>query len=185
MTFQVTMEGYLTLSVTDCKKLGYFREGALCKGVVKWTRKDGTKTAEIGFSTDTRNAVPFARFVYTYNGTPKEYTVTLRWKPSNLNPKQGYYYFVCPVTGLSCRKLYLVEGRFVSRRAFSAMYTTQTRNRTERSPLLRTLDYLTQAEEMENQRYRKPYYRGNLTPYGRKLERLYKQIRVGGMEALR
>ena len=119
-----TIEDYIRLTVKDCKRLGYFVPQAETSGVVRWTQ-GGNVVASVRFSTNLKGAVPFAVLNYTYKGEPVHTELTLRFHPSNLKGETGYYYFVCPVTGLSCRNLYLVEGRFVSRTAFRPLYRKQ------------------------------------------------------------
>lgn len=165
-----TVEDYLTLTVSRCKELGYFRPDALCSGVIRWTQ-DGHPVASIGFATDTRG-VPVALLHYTHNGADKERRVYLRFKHSNLNPNTGYYYFVCPVTGRMCRKLYLAGGEFVSRAALGVLYGSQLRNRFQRGPVGRLSQMAADLAELENQPRRKTTYRGKPTPYGRRLAEL-------------
>jgi len=144
-----TIEQYICLSVTDCKRLGFFKPGTVATGTV-----------------------PYAVLRYRYRDENVDTTLTLRYKGSNLNNGTGYYYFVCPVTGLSCRKLYLVNGRFVSRAAFRPLYRKQTESRTRRSGGLALLDALADLEALEGEKYRRFTYRGKLTPYGKKCERI-------------
>lgn len=128
----MTIDDYLSISVSDLKRMGYFAPAATCSGVVTWKR-GGHVVASVGFATKT-TGVPVARFSYEVNGEPQAYDVALRWKRSNLNPttEHGYYYFVCPVTGALCRKLYLVDGRFVGRKAFKPLYEAQTLSHKQR-----------------------------------------------------
>lgn len=172
-----TIDEYLHLSIADCKRMGFLKPQAMASGVITWTVND-TKRASIGFATDTRG-VPVAKFSYTCDGQPVDYTVYLRWKRSNLSTdtEHGYYYFVCPVTGKLCRKLYLVNGRFVSRGAFNPLYKEQTKSHRYRNdPLFVLLDLETKIEQLETARYRREYYNGKITPYGHKVEKAYRQM---------
>lgn len=164
---------YLSISVTDCKRLGYFRPNAKTSGEINFTR-GGSRIASIGFATDTTKPVPVALFSYTYNGTPVDYFLTLRFTPSHLNNGTGYYLFVCPVTGRSCRKLYLIGGRFVSRFALvKPVYESQTKSRREKKGgIFRLLADNVALDNLTAQPYRKPTYRGQLTRYGRKVAKL-------------
>lgn len=162
-----TFEGLLSLSITDLKQLGFLRPNEKNGGGVVWKREDGTRRASIYIETDTRQ-IPVVRFVYDHGGKVSDYYTPLRFQPSNLN-NGGYYYFCCPVTGRSCRKLYLVGGRFVSRWAFRALYEKQTWSKRERADLMAVIRDWAEYERLANQRHRKRYYRGKLTPYGRKL----------------
>ena len=173
----MTINDFISLSVTDCKRLGHFRPNAKTSGVIKFTR-GGSCIASIGFATDTTQTVPVALFSYTHNGTPWDYFVTLRFTPSNLNNGTGYYLFVCPVTGRSCRKLYLIGGRFVSRFALGKiLYESQTKSRREKTGgIFRHLADIAALDNLETQPYRKPAYRGKLTRYGQKIAKLTARI---------
>lgn len=170
-----TIDEYLRLSIKDCKRLGFLRPEAFQSGVIRWTVNENER-ASAGFATDTRG-VPVARFSYTCNGEPMNETIYLRWKRSNLNENHGYYYFVCPVTGNLCRTLYLVDGRFISRKAFNAPYKQQTKSRRQRNDLLFVyLDAATAWEDLTKQRYRREYYNGRITPFGRRVEKVARRI---------
>lgn len=165
-----TIEQYICLSVSSCKRLGFFKEGTVATGKVIWTQ-GGQQVAAITLCTNT-GTVPYAVLRYRYRGENIDTPLTLRYQASNLNNGTGFYYFVCPVTGMSCRKLYLVNGRFVSRSAFRPLYRKQTESRTRRSGGLAYLDALADLEALESEKYRRFTYRGKLTPYGRKCERI-------------
>jgi len=163
-----TIEQLLALTVTDLKRLGYLRPNDVHRGAVEWKRGDGTRRASIYVETDLRFEIPSVRLVYNHAGQTLDYVTLLRWKQSNLN-NGGFYYFICPVTGRSCRKLYLVGGRFVSRFAFRALYDKQCWSKSDRVDPLNDLLAFAEWEQLAGQRYRKPVYRGKLTPYGKKL----------------
>lgn len=167
-----TIEDYIRLTVKDCKRLGYFNPKAVTTGVITWTQGKNT-VASVGFTTNLTGTVPYAVLFYNYKGTPVHTELTLRFRPSNLNNDTGYYYFVCPVTGLSCRNLYLVNGRFVSRLAFRPLYKTQAETRVAKSNgSLAVLRALTDYEDLATAKYRRLTYRGKPTPYGRKVAKL-------------
>lgn len=177
--FTKTIERYICLSVTDCKRLGYFAPNAVASGVVSWTQGE-TQVAAVVFTTNTQGAAPYATLRYTYRGQQVETSLTLRYKPSNLNNGAGYYYFVCPVTGLSCRKLYLVEGKFVGRQAFRPLYAAQTESRRERTGLYAFLRKEARLEDMTAEPYRRYTYRGKPTPFARRVDKLASRLDVFG-----
>lgn len=174
----MTIDDYLSLSVKDVKRLGFLRPDTTVSGRVEWKR-GGAVIASVGFATKT-TGVPVARFSYEANGEPMTYDVALRWKRSNLNPdtNHGYYYFVCPVTGALCRKLYLVDGRFVGRKAFHALYEKQTYSQAYRRETAAWRDLMAVDDLVFSQRYRREYYAGRLTPYGRKVEKLCRRMHL-------
>jgi len=171
------IENYIRLTVKDCKRLGYFRPNADTSGVIRWTQ-GGNTVASVGFRTNLLGTVPFAVLTYNYEGSPVRTNITLRFKPSNLKEGTGYYYFVCPVTGLSCRNLYLVGGEFISRVAFRPLYRQQTETHSKSNVSLDAVRALTKYEDLVTAKYRRLTYRGNLTPYGRKVEKYERRARA-------
>lgn len=177
MRHTATIDEYITLNITRCKKIGYFQPNTVQEGTVSW-RNNGEVYAAIKLTTDTFNHT--CTLHYFYNGNEVKETVRLRWRSSNLDNSaniwekgRGFYYFVCPVTGRSCRKLYFVGGRFVSRYGFKCLYEQQTKSRAQRdNPLFGFLDVEAQLETLERQRYRRMTYKGKPTPFARKYERL-------------
>lgn len=165
-----TMEELLTLSIPKLRRLGFFTPYAETSGAVEWSI-GGRKIAAIRVTVNL-TGVPSVMLDYSHNGTPKVQEIALRWHPSNLRGNAGgYYYFVCPLTGSLCRNLYFVQGGFYGRQAFRCLYEKQTYSREQRE-LFRLFSASAQLETLRGQKHRKPMYRGNLTPYGRKLNRL-------------
>ena len=164
------MERLLAISITALKGNGLLKPDRKQAGEIYWNHGNGTRAASMGVITDTTHEVATVRFVYDHNGQTHDETVLLRWKQSNLN-NGGFYYFSCPVTGRSCRKLYFVGGRFVSRFAFRALYESQTVGPSERNNVYYQLAKFCEYEQLAEQPYRKETYNGKPTPYGRKLER--------------
>lgn len=88
-------------------------------------------------------------------------TIFFKSKPSNLGDGITYY-FVCPRTGALCRRLYFTDRYITSRNGFrKPLYLSQARSHKQRD-LFPTEPY------RENG---KMYYRGKLTPYGKRVER--------------
>lgn len=170
MARTTTIQDYIALSLTKCKEMGYFVPNATAEGVITWS-SNGQAIAAVRFRTDTTENRCYIAYTKA-DGTQVTQKVWLRWHSSNLN-NGGYYYFVCPVTGRSCRKLYFVGGRFVSRYGFKCLYEQQTKSRAQRdNPLFGFLDVEAQLETLERQRYRRMTYKGKPTPFARKYERL-------------
>lgn len=131
-----------------------------------------------------KNAFKLGDIVYTIGFNPKYKWLTLQWEedgephrqtigvaayPSNIRSLSGtsVYYFICPHTRTKCRKLYKVEeGVFFSRKALRrTLYPIQME-----SKALRYVHYPLEEQE-PYKRYGKEYYRGKLTPYGKKCQR--------------
>lgn len=112
------IETYLTLSVTACQHIGLFRADAIQTGVIEWNR--GDETANLTVQTDRTRYIAVARLAFWFLGQAREQVVTIRYR--SLHNGGRYPLFVCPVTGISCRKLYLHRGQFISRYALKAPY---------------------------------------------------------------
>lgn len=177
MSQSTNIQDCIALSLTKCKGMGYFAPNATAEGVLTWT-SGGEVVAAVRFTTDTTNHRCTIAY-RTADGEDVTQTVLLRWRSSNLDKDvtswakgRGYYYFVCPVTGRSCRKLYFVNGRFVSRYAFKHIYAIQRLSHSRRNDVFRFLSYADKVEQLERQPRRKYTYRGKPTPFARKVERL-------------
>ena len=77
---------------------------------------------------------------------------------SNLISGAFVYYFLCPY-GYKSRKLFYIANRWSSRRSFRHSYNSQNR-----SHLQRTFNHSPEPYRRNG----KEYYRGKLTPYGRR-----------------
>lgn len=172
----VQLDEYRCLNLSDLKRLGFLEpveKGKARAGVVSWER-NGNTTAQIQVAASVNDENGVIAVAYTYGDEQRAYKIQLEFVPSNLptHENTGYYYFICPATGNRCRKLYMVNGYFVSRKAFKAPYFWQTLSastRTFSDPSARVLLPELIRQEMGNPKHRKKTYRGKPTPYGRKL----------------
>lgn len=98
------------------------------------------------------------------DGEEFEQKVKVIAEKSNLPSLSGskVYYFICPRQGVKCRKLFKIGSYFWSRRAFKASYPNQRESRNNREIAF---------VEDPTRKGGKEYYRGKLTPYGRRLQR--------------
>ena len=126
----ILIDEYKRLNISTLKRAGFLEpvpDGKAIKGVVTVSDYWG-HTAQIevaGSVSATRQVIAVA---YHYGGNLRAYKIQLQFAPSNLpnHRNTGYYYFICPETGELCRKLYLVNGQFMSRKAFKALYFWQS-----------------------------------------------------------
>lgn len=127
----MVLEQYLTVSLSDFKQAGLFKRGKREKALFEWKR--GEEYASLTAVTDGTGFVPFAVLSFYYNGEPVEQSVTLYWH--NLYNGGGFYYFGCPVSGLSCEKLYFCPERrqFIGRVATGAKYLHNLRDAERRA----------------------------------------------------
>jgi hypothetical protein len=153
-----------TLSAAKLRKWEYIKPGFMVSGVVSWS-KNGQQTGCIEVSVHYSDALPVAIFRYKLNDEPRLQRVSLVARPSNLG-RGVVWFFVCPKTGLLCRKLFLLGGYFVHRSAANfAIYDKQTLSKSDRVKV-RLLEWYHAADNAEMQVYAKHFkrtYRGKPT----------------------
>lgn len=129
-----------------------------------------------------KDGMEIGDITYSVGFNPLEWAFTLKWEeegrryeqniyvvgePSNIRSLSGtfVYYFLCPRTGVKCRTLYKIGGRgFYSRKALpKALYPIQKESK--------ALRYIRHGYDEPYRRHGKEYYRGKLTPYGKKCQR--------------
>ena len=87
-------------------------------------------------------------------------TVRILRRESNLISGSYVYYFRCPF-GYKAKNLYYIHSGFRSRRAFPHRYRLQDMSKQRREIAMGSV-------EKPYRKYGKEYYRGKLTPYGRR-----------------
>lgn len=167
------IEDFRRFSIHDLKRLGMLYHGY--KGTLHW--KEGEEVvSSIGVSIQLFNPDPFILLEYTIRDTKEEIKdwVHLICQESNLpGCTEGYWMFICPVTGEPCKILYLDDGHFKSRKALppGSIYKSQTQKGQWRM-FSRVYDYSDAVAELDKEfmrPYRKFEYRGKPT---RKMRRL-------------
>ena len=114
-------------------------------------------------------------FRYSYNGHFRKHSVAVRKADTNLGVGEMYW-FVCPITDRLCRKLYFVGGLMMSWFALKkGRYPSQYLTANEKVHY-RDRKY----EQVPVRKYGKPYYRGKLTPYGKRLIRYNERYEANG-----
>jgi hypothetical protein len=127
-TFPYIFDEEKCISITDLKKLKYFNKNSITNGTINWTNR-GVKTGSIRISVTTCDNKNLVEFDYKCNDTFYKYEVQLIGLPSNLG-NGVVWYFICPFTGKRCRKLHLIDERFMHRSALpSGMYSKQTHSK--------------------------------------------------------
>lgn len=124
-TFPSLLDEVKQVSISRLKKFGIFEEGSVKSSVLTWSRR-GQVIGSINiwvYLTDPEHII----LSYTYNKEEEiSYKVKLVSVPSNLG-KGKVWYFLCPITGERCKKLYGVGKYFLHRKAYpKAMYECQT-----------------------------------------------------------
>ncbi|WP_454059743.1 hypothetical protein [Elizabethkingia ursingii] len=102
---------------------------------------------------------------YLINGAKLNYLIYFELILSNLG-KGLVWYFNCPLSGIRCRKLYLINGYFQHRAAYNkGYYQTQTLG-TKDKYLVRQFDKLQKSNKAKSILYNKsfkPYYNSKPT----------------------
>lgn len=192
-TFPLIIDRCLTISIADLKRWGCLKPDNFRSGTVYWER-GGEREASVGYivSLSVEFEQAYIQFNYAYNGQPVQYRVPLIPVPANIG-KGLIWFFRCPFTGQRCKKLHLIEGRFMHRSAVrSAMYKRQTDSKRWRlvNRFFDLHDIQADVWDAMNKPYFKAEYRGKETRRFsrliRKVERVEKGVNVREvMSALR
>jgi hypothetical protein len=161
-TFPTIIEDCRCIKISDLKRLKYLEKESMKYGLFQWGKENS-----ISVVVDTVKCE--MRLQYTYQQCHEmNYTVALYRRSANLG-FSVIWYFRCPKTNRLCRKLYLYNGCFVSRRAIpDAMYRQQTENK--RTRYFSVIGAILQ-DRGEIKKYAKLYYRDKPTPQLKKYER--------------
>lgn len=123
-TFPTLFDKCKTLSVSDLKRFGFLKPDRYCSGVIRWKLNE-EQTGSISNTVNTQAEVRYIELNYSYNKTPICYTIQLVSISSNLC-KGNIWLFLCPRTGVRCRKLHFVGAYLYHRTAFRGLYQKQT-----------------------------------------------------------
>ncbi|MBL7781588.1 MAG: hypothetical protein JNM22_10260 [Saprospiraceae bacterium] len=181
-TFPLIIDRCLTISIADLKRWGCLKSEYFRSGTVHWDRA-GERVGSIGYSfffgVESGNAD--LSLNYTFNGYPVKYDIPIFSVPANIG-KGVVWYFQCPTTGQRCKKLHLIDGRFVHRSAApGAMYRAQTH-----SKKWRMMDRFFDAYEIggaileaAQRPYFKETYKGKQTRHCMRLLRAAEKVKRG------
>lgn len=163
------------ISISTLKRFKFFVPNKITSGVLRWSDYD----IAISVTVDNIKRVAVFDYLIVNNNRRMSYEVPIYEAVSNIG-KGVVRYMRCPITHALCRKLYLCDGVFVSRKAIrGAIYQCQARSKLERAmPNGFACD-----DFIPYKRYGKPYYRGKLTPYGKRIVR-YQNIANKSLEYL-
>jgi hypothetical protein len=182
-TFPTLYDECKTINISFFKKHGYLNQGIFRGGGIDWSR-DGNKIASISFLVNSLSDIPVIELNYTYGEQPIRYKVRLVSIPSNLG-RGNVMYFLCPVTNKRSRKLYLISGKFLHRKAFrGCFYEKQTYSHRNRN-LGKTFEKFfggEKAYELIHSKYFKTHYAGKPT---RRYLKLLKDISISDQINLR
>lgn len=119
-----------TVTISFLKNHKYLGLDSFRGGSINWS-SNGEPMGNIDIKVNTFGESPYLELNYKANGTPINYRVQLVTYNSNLGIGL-IWYFVCPVTGKRCRKLYLSSGYFYHRTACRGLYDKQVQSKKTR-----------------------------------------------------
>lgn len=185
--YPTTIEDVKTISLTKLKQWNYLINGTK-SGVISWSRNEIVHST-INILIVFNEIEKYVILDYKCNGTSFNLKVRLISKDSNLGKGQ-IYYFVCPITGKHCRKLYFNNSYFAHRDAFTGLfYQNQIESKKNRF-LFNILEKVYLSDEVYSERYKKyfkTHYNGKPTKRYLKLENKIKTAEsypVGTLERL-
>lgn len=171
--YPTTIEDCLTFrlkSLTENNNC-YLTSYGIRKGITSWS-SNGQTHSKISILVNHSKYETYIIFDYSCNGQPKNYRVNLISKISNLG-KGKIWFFICPITGELCRKLYLHDGCFLHRKAFRGlMYQKQLESKKNRE-LHKIFDAFIVGDEVYDElysKYFKTHYKGKPTKRYLKLQ---------------
>lgn len=163
-TNPIIIDNLLRMTIADLKKLGYFIPNGFVSGLLTWG--EGDNKSSIRAKMDNTKMMLTLEYVINQEKQMR-YNVTIIERAANIG-KGVVRFFLCPITHKPCRKLYLHDGMFVSRRALhGAMYRNQTESKWNRA----IHNGCFREDFVPYKRCGKPYYRGKITPYGKRIEK--------------
>lgn len=123
-TFPFLFDEEKSISISNLNKWNYLKMNSQKIGTLIWS-KNNVETGKISIEVFIYGKTSFLILDYKCNGTDYNYKVPLIKLPSNLGVG-SLWYFICPFTNKRCRKLHLINERFMHRSALpSGMYSTQ------------------------------------------------------------
>lgn len=131
-TFPLLYDNVIQINISKLKQLNYLQPKQIKNGKLNWS-KNGNIIGSISMQVNTHSEKAYIELNYNYKGETRSYKIYLTAILSNLK-KGEIWYFICPKTKKRCRILYLIEGYFFHREAFSGcMYWIQTQSKQDRA----------------------------------------------------
>jgi len=169
-TYPTLFDECKTISISNLLHWGYLKKDTYKSGIIKWSCR-GEPTGSVSVIVNNQSACPYLELDYRCNDKPIKYQVRVVTTSSNLG-KGDYWFFICPQTGKRCRKLYLVDGYFFHRSAFSGcFYEKQTYSASKRQ-MDRAFALLFGADKLYEQihsKHFKEHYKGEPTKRYKKI----------------
>lgn len=136
-TFPAMIDQTFCIDISIFKGWGLLKPDLKSSGTYNDTR-GGIHKGAIDFFLHT-GISPYCTFSGCFRGVPFEKTIEMQGKESNLGEKirsrdgGTVFYFICPITGKRCRKLYVIGGQLGSSKAFGLYYRQQALSKNQLS----------------------------------------------------
>lgn len=152
-----------SISISDLKKWNYLKPYYIKTGQIEFTSYGNVFILDIKVVANMEK--PYAVFSYKVNDSVIKYKIKFELLPSNLG-KGKVWYFLCPISGIRCKKLHLIGRYFQHRTAHEkGYYQTQTLGSKDKG-LIRLFDMAEKSNKARseiNKKYFKKYYKGKPT----------------------
>ncbi|MBC9910572.1 hypothetical protein [Chitinophaga varians] len=172
-TYPTTFEDRKSISISDLRKWEYLQPDSWRSGTLSWSR-GGTVHSQISICVDMVTTGPYLELSYNWQGQSIRYKVNLTALTSNLGAG-NVWYFICPVTGNRCRKLYFKNGYFQYRG--EGYYEKQIQSKYSRH-LEKTYGVVFKADKLREQvysRHFRKFYSGRVT---KRYAQILKQLKA-------
>ena len=116
---------------------------------------------------------PFITISQLGNRQASNCRVNIIPKPLQVNSGSNWY-FICPFTGIHCRKLFFYEGCFLNRKAIPGIYSKQMLSGNQRRIITRynNINVLASLAQKAGAPYFRPQYAGKPTKIYRKINNI-------------
>jgi len=113
------------ISISELKKWKYLEKDSIKSGTINWKNRYDEITSSLPIRLVFTENEQYLNLKYKCNGNDYDYDIQLISTPSNIG-NGLIWYFLCPFTGKRCRKLHLINERFMHRSALpSGVYSKQ------------------------------------------------------------
>ncbi len=160
------------ISIYDLMKVGAQQRGVQTQWSVSLALT-GHDNGQITIGVDISHPQPFITISQISNGQNRDYRVNIIAKPLQVNSGSNWY-FICPVTGIHCRKLFYYRGSFQHRKAIPGIYSRQLLSGNQRKIIssYNNINVLAALAQKAGAPYFRPVYAGEPTKIYRKISKV-------------
>ena len=128
-TYPTLFDECRIISISDLRKWKYLELNTIKSVTITWRNEYDEVTSRLPIQIIMNENKTVVILNYKCNDNSYNYEIQLTSIPSNLG-KGVVWFFICPFTRKRCRKLHLLDERFIHRSAFpSGMYECQTKSK--------------------------------------------------------